>query len=131
MNSIIYSLKGLFFDGRKDPTLVIEKKDGVCHRKLIQEEHISLVAEHGGFYIGHTAPKSETSADLKDSILNYIEKSNKTTSNLTAIRVDGTVVHTGKNGGVIRLMKQHFKRPMRLVSVSIARKRIAVATSFA
>ncbi|GBM66020.1 hypothetical protein AVEN_223154-1, partial [Araneus ventricosus] len=40
---------GLYFDGRKDRTLSIEDN----RRKVIIEEHISLVKEPGSEYIGH------------------------------------------------------------------------------
>ncbi|GBM14199.1 hypothetical protein AVEN_61012-1 [Araneus ventricosus] len=40
---------GLYFDGRKDRTLSMEDN----RRKVIIEEHISLVKEPGSEYIGH------------------------------------------------------------------------------
>ncbi|GBM69364.1 hypothetical protein AVEN_272182-1 [Araneus ventricosus] len=42
---------GLYFDGRKDRTLSIEDN----RRKVIIEEHISLVKEPGSEYIGHVS----------------------------------------------------------------------------
>ncbi|GBO28662.1 hypothetical protein AVEN_274982-1 [Araneus ventricosus] len=40
---------GLYFDGRKDRTLSMEDN----RRKVIIEEHISLIKEPGSEYIGH------------------------------------------------------------------------------
>ncbi|GBM41151.1 hypothetical protein AVEN_4174-1 [Araneus ventricosus] len=42
---------GLYFDGRKDRTLSMEDN----RRKVIIEEHISLVKEPGSEYIGHVS----------------------------------------------------------------------------
>ncbi|GBL67496.1 hypothetical protein AVEN_217829-1 [Araneus ventricosus] len=42
---------GLYFDGRKDMTLSMEDN----RRKVIIEEHISLVKEPGSEYIGHVS----------------------------------------------------------------------------
>ncbi|GBM55126.1 hypothetical protein AVEN_207016-1 [Araneus ventricosus] len=42
---------GLYFDGRKDKTLSMEDN----RRKVIREEHISLVKEPGSEYIGHVS----------------------------------------------------------------------------
>ncbi|GBO05683.1 hypothetical protein AVEN_105753-1 [Araneus ventricosus] len=42
---------GLYLDGRKDRTVSMEDK----RRKVIVEEHISLVKESGSEYIGHVS----------------------------------------------------------------------------
>lgn len=45
---------GLYFDGRKDKTLYMEKGlDGVYRQKSRKEEHVSLIGEPGHNYIGH------------------------------------------------------------------------------
>ncbi|GBL75920.1 hypothetical protein AVEN_234254-1 [Araneus ventricosus] len=46
-----YDQFGLYFDGRKDRTLSMEDN----RRKVITEEHISLVKEPGSEYIGHVS----------------------------------------------------------------------------
>lgn len=66
-------MKSLYFDGRKDATLTIEKKSGRSHRKNIQEEHVPLISEPGGIYIGHITPKSGTASAIKEAILKYIQ----------------------------------------------------------
>ena len=48
-NDTTITLPGLYFDGRKDQTLVQEKMtDGKFHRQIITEEHVSIVF---GFYL--------------------------------------------------------------------------------
>ncbi|ESN96663.1 hypothetical protein HELRODRAFT_163757 [Helobdella robusta] len=50
------SLNSIYFDGRKDKTLV-NKKIGVrYHRKVVLEEHISILSEPNSIFLGHTSP---------------------------------------------------------------------------
>ena len=56
------TITGLYFDGRKDKTMTqIKECDGKFHRKIITEEHISIIAEPGSTYIGHIAPTAGSS----------------------------------------------------------------------
>lgn len=53
------SIRSLFFDGRKDKTLVFSKMDtGRWRRRTVDESHICMIAEPGSEFIGHTTPKS-------------------------------------------------------------------------
>lgn len=52
----LLEIQGLFFDGRKDNTLCIEKQGKKTYRKMVKEEHITLVKEPGSFYVGHIVP---------------------------------------------------------------------------
>ena len=51
---------GLYFDGKKDHTFVIEKnkKTGTLHRRKVFEQHISMVKEMGSEYMCHISPES-------------------------------------------------------------------------
>ncbi|GBM28832.1 hypothetical protein AVEN_43556-1 [Araneus ventricosus] len=43
-------LRGIYFDGRKDKTLVMEKaEDGYLHRHCKVQEHLSVLQEPGDF----------------------------------------------------------------------------------
>lgn len=110
--SHLLSLNALYFDGRKDQTLIIEKKNGVCHRKCVQEEHISMIAEPGSKYVGHTTPKSGKANDVKEAIITYLNNTNIQTDNLVAIGGDGTAVNTGPKNGIFRLMEIYFCHPL-------------------
>ncbi|GBO33242.1 hypothetical protein AVEN_137095-1, partial [Araneus ventricosus] len=72
---------GLYFDELKDRTLSM--KDN--RRKVIIEEHISLVKEPGSEYIGHVCNK---------------------------VRFDGTSVNTVVKGGIIRNMELILNHPL-------------------
>jgi len=99
---------GIYFDGRKDKTLSHENVDGQFHRRMTVEEHISLLQEPGSTYLGHVTPTAGSAAAIKQSIVAFIEESDLNVDNLIAIGCDGTVVNTGKNGGAIRLVEEHF-----------------------
>ncbi|GBM43302.1 hypothetical protein AVEN_220830-1 [Araneus ventricosus] len=51
INDYDHNQFGLYFDGRKDRTLSMDDN----RRKVIIEEHISLVKEPGSEYIGHVS----------------------------------------------------------------------------
>jgi len=53
-------VQGSFFDGHKDKTLIYKDLNGKKHRRLIVEEHISLVQEPGSKYLGHVTPERGT-----------------------------------------------------------------------
>ena len=62
------NIQGLYFDGRKDATLITKTIEGRNYRNKVAEEHISLVAEPGSVYLAHTTPKTGKSKDIADSI---------------------------------------------------------------
>lgn len=93
---------GIFFDGRKDKTIVQEKKGEKFCRKTIVEEHIVLVSEPGSTYLGHVTPVSGSSNHIKASILSYLQQ-NVNLSKLWAVGCDDTVVNTGSKNGVRQL----------------------------
>lgn len=105
-------LFGLFFDGRKDRTIVNEKKGDKFYKKVVMEEHISLISEPGSSFIGHTSPLSGSAKCIQRSIVHFLEEKNISTENLAAIGCDATVVNTGHKGGVIHLFEMHLGRPL-------------------
>jgi hypothetical protein len=89
----VLCLKGLYFDDRKHKTI---NYDG-GRRKIVTEEHIVLIAEPRGIYLGHVSPKIGTAAAIVKSILQYLETDETIdTSSLRVIGCDGTNVNTGR-----------------------------------
>ena len=109
------TLLGLYFDGRKDKTLVNLKKGKGYHRSVIVEEHISLVDEPGSSYLAHITTESGTAISIKNSIVNFITQSELDVSKFNVVGCDGTAVNTGSKGGVIALLEKKFKRPFQWV----------------
>lgn len=106
------ALKGLYFDGRKDKTLMMEKLHAKYFRRAKKEEHYSLIQEPGSLYIGHVSPSSGSSNDIASSIISYLSTHNIPLDELDVIGCDGTVTNTGWKSGVIRLIELHIKRPL-------------------
>ena len=55
-------LLGLFFDGRKDSTIIYDRN--TKKRKRVVEEHISILSEPGSKYLGHVTPESGTACHI-------------------------------------------------------------------
>lgn len=105
-------LEALFFDNRKDNTLVQIKMGDKYHRKTVTEEHVSIIAEPGSLYVGHVTPQSGTADNIKTSIVNFMDENAISSDCLQAVGCDGTNVNTGNKNGVIRLLEQHIGRPL-------------------
>lgn len=107
------AVSALYFDGRKDKTLVRHKEGSKYYRKTIVEEHISLISEPGSTYMGHLTPSSGKSVSIQKCITEFLQKYyNNYRSTIMAIGCDGTAVNTGNKNGVISLMEKHMNRPL-------------------
>lgn len=105
-------LGALYFDGRKDKTLIQVKAGGRFHRKIVVEEHISLIKEPDSMYLGHISPSCGTADSIKKSIIDFFERKTLNVEKLVVVGCDGTAVNTGRQGGIIRLLEKHFKHPL-------------------
>lgn len=110
-NTEVPHLKALYFDGRKDKTLVIEDIEGTSHRRTVVEEHISLIQEPGSLFLGHTVPSSGTSKGIFKSIMDFFQNTSEL-HDLVVIGCDGTVVNTGLKNGIIAQLEAKLGRPL-------------------
>lgn len=110
--SIEEALHGLYFDGRKDETIVIKEINSKRFRKTEKEDHYSLIQEPGSKYIGHVSPTSGLSKDIASSIVAYLAKQGISLEELDVIGSDGTVINTGWKKGVIHQIELHVGRPV-------------------
>lgn len=131
------TVSALFFDGRKDQTLIFEKQGSISKKKIIVEEHVSLIGQPDGrylgkylfsklfyftiyfcnlftTYVGHVVVSSGKAQIIKTAILTQLAEQN-TSSNFLAVGCDGTVCNTETNSGIIRLMEEHLKRPIQWI----------------
>lgn len=53
---IILNVPALYFDGRKDKTLITAETGGKKYRQIILEEHISLIKEPESNFLGYVTP---------------------------------------------------------------------------
>lgn len=106
----------LYFDGRVDDTLCINKtEDGKMHRTTVKEDLISLIQEPNLQFLGYTTPLTGKAVDIANSIIEYTAGNNITLSELVCIGCDGCPTNTGKYNGVIRTLEQRFGRPFQWV----------------
>ncbi|GBN35177.1 hypothetical protein AVEN_164176-1 [Araneus ventricosus] len=93
---------GLYFYGRKYRTLSMEDN----RRKVIIEEHISLVKEPGSEYIGHVSVNFGRTKIIVNNIYSFfVMRCNK-------VGCDRTSVNIGVKGGIIRNMELILNRPL-------------------
>ena len=104
--------KGIYFDGRKDNTIVQQKIRAKMYRRVRKEEHISVIREPGGQYIGHVTPSNGTGSEIAKCILNYLKHVDFNMNELEAIGCDGTATNTGRKNGVIRNIEVKIQRPL-------------------
>ncbi|GBM46832.1 hypothetical protein AVEN_112182-1 [Araneus ventricosus] len=88
-------LKGLYFDGLKDSTLILERVDTKRYTRKTNDEHLSLIEEQGLRYITHLSPSFGTIKQISAAIIGYFEGIIQHLSQLLAIDCDGTFVNTG------------------------------------
>ena len=61
----------LYFDGRKDRTLLMEESGTKKIRREVIEEHVTVLAEPGSRYLGHFAPSSGTAKNIANSLTEF------------------------------------------------------------
>lgn len=109
-------LQALYFDGRKDKTLAIERtENGMIHKKTQIEEHTSLIQEPGSLYLGHVSSQTSGAAHVSEAIYNYLVDKKIDLQTLSCAGCDGCPANTGKHGGIIRLLEEKLQRPLQWV----------------
>ena len=83
------SMQGLYFDSRKDKTLIqVTELDGQRHQRTIREEHTSIVSETESKYFDHVTPGSGKAKDIASEILSLLNKRSVDTKQIVAIGCD-------------------------------------------
>ena len=102
----------IYFDGRKDKTLFNETVRNKGYKKIVTEEHITVLSEPNSKYLGHFAPTSGTACSITSGLKTFVLNQGMSLDKLIAVGCDGTSVNTGKRGGVIRLLEQFLCKPL-------------------
>ncbi|GBM35405.1 hypothetical protein AVEN_19905-1 [Araneus ventricosus] len=108
-------LKGLYFDGRKDSTLIEERVDTKRYTRKAKEERLCLIEELGSRYIIHLSPSFGTAKQISATIIGYFKGITRDLSQLLAIGCDGTYVNIGWKSGVIRCLELKLGKPLQWV----------------
>lgn len=105
-------VNAIYFDGRKDKTMTQQKIGSKMYRRTIKEEHVSVISEPGGKYIGHVTPKKGTGSEIADSICEHLESKGFDMSAVEAVGCDGTATNTGWRNGVIHNIELKCRRSL-------------------
>ncbi|GBO38246.1 hypothetical protein AVEN_184818-1 [Araneus ventricosus] len=105
-------LKGLYFDGRKDSTLIEERVDTKRYTRKAKEEHLCFIEELSSRYITHLSPSFGNSKQISATIIGYFEGITRDLSQIREIGCDGTFVNTGRKSGVIRRLELKLGKPL-------------------
>ena len=108
----------VFFDGRRDSTLVKEKKNNKWYSRKIIEDHYVLVAEPGTSYLQHITVERGTGQGIANGLYEAISEIGIAES-LTAVGADSTPVNTGAKGGAIHLLELLLNRPLQWLICSL------------
>ena len=82
---------------------------GKHHPRTIMEDHITLVSEPGGVYLGHVTPKGKDAVSTADAVYEVLEE-HGLLNTLQYVGGDSTNVNTGAVGGAMYLLEKRLKR---------------------
>lgn len=107
-------LKGIFFDGKKNQTLVRTVVEGLNapRNEYKLEEHIIMVKEPESKLIGFVTVPNGTGESIMEGMVNYLTEENFSLDHLVAVGCDGTPSNTGKRIGAVALLERRLKRPL-------------------
>ncbi|XP_055922808.1 uncharacterized protein LOC129953593 [Eupeodes corollae] len=109
----IENITGLYFDGRKDKTMILETIGARTHRKISVEEHIVLVSEPEGQYLGHVTPSCGNAKTISSSIIDFVKNILCVNmEEITAVGCDGTIVNTGSKNGIVCQLEAAIGKPV-------------------
>jgi hypothetical protein len=105
----INDIESIYFDGRRDETIINEKRGDTNHRKNIMKEHISIISEPGNEFLCHIGVERGTSQCIIRAILDFFNEHEIATESIIAIGCDGTAVNIGTKGGIIRQLEMKLR----------------------
>ena len=80
---------------------------GKLYPSTITEEHVSLVSEPGGDYIGHLAPAAKDAKTQADELFRFFV-AHGIDETIQFIGGDSTNVNVGAKGGIMRFVEEHL-----------------------
>ena len=110
------SITGVYFDGRKDFTLVLnyDENTGRYHKRMIKDKHISVTSEPEGLYRFHYTPAeaitpSTPSREIALVLYEWMVEHNKDKS-IIVLGGDSTNSMSGYKGGAIAWVEKMLDR---------------------
>lgn len=107
---------GLYYDSRKDRTIIQQKKKDQTgkfkvYRTIRREDHYSFVSEPIGLFLGFVAVKEGGAVPSSQAIISFLKDKN-VFEDLMALGNDGTNVNIGSTGGINHFIEVELNRPL-------------------
>ena len=102
----------MYFDGRKDKTLIIKETGNKRSRLEIVEEHITVLTEPGSKYLGHFPLSNGSASNIANGLYNFCLQKNIDISKIDLIGCDGTNTNVGWKAGAIRKFEEKLGKPL-------------------
>ena len=99
--------KEIFFDRKEIQTLTVEENNGVFRQTKKNQDHIILVGEPVGKYIGHITPLEKAAEPTAVEIINFLD-AECLIENWALVGADSTAVNTGKDNGINACCERHI-----------------------
>lgn len=96
----IENLESIYFDGKRDATLITEKVGAKTYKRKVNEEHISVITEPNSKYVGHFTPGTGTARSICSGLIKLFDEKATTLERVVAVGCDGTATNTGSKGEV-------------------------------
>ena len=87
-------VSSVYFDGKKDATLVRTQIGEKFYTSTVLEEHYVLIDEPGGRYLSHVTPSSGHGISVANAIHKFLSE-NELCKNVQVIGCDGTNINVG------------------------------------
>ena len=88
--------------------MIVEEDNGVFRQTKKNQDHIILVGEPGGKYIGHITPLGKAAEPTAVEIINFLD-AECLIDNWALVGADSTAVNTGKDNGIIACCERHIR----------------------
>ena len=106
------NVTNLYFDGRKDKTLIMKEAGSKKSRSEIVEEHITVLTEPGSRYLGHFSLSNGSASNIANGLYDFCLKNNIDTNKIDLLGCDGTNTNVGWKAGAIRKFEEKLGKPL-------------------
>ena len=111
VNSVEYeNVATIYFDGKKDWKMVMEESGAKKARKEIIKEHITVLSEPGGKYLGQFVSSSGTAEDIANGLLAFCVDKRIGVFKINSLGCDRTNTNMGWKSGVIKRLEEKLGR---------------------
>lgn len=109
------NVTSIYFDGRKDKTVMMIKSESKRARTEVTEEHITVLSEPGSKYIGHFSVSSGSANNIVNGLYDFCIQKKIDVNKIDSIGCDGTNTNVGWRAGVIRKFEEKLGKPLQWI----------------